>query len=415
MANISTGKTNSRRRSPVTTKTLVWLSLAFILIFRASETIRTSPQYVLEWTQDTPSKEALPSSQTSTPRFSADPISTAPEEAPPPPPIKPFDDKRAIFLISMGEKAANGTLVERFLWSARNIGKYNGWIILLTDAPHSRYDHLQLSNNNKNHDTNTVDDKFVILNPSLHENPPKPVFTFDAMNFKIYKTYVLEYLDRDSRFQNVELVYYLDVDIVFGNALQRFFDYLEREYEIKAGPQPKVWMFEGHEKRRKIPQGGQMILHRKAGSQTCLNEWRASMMTNFEDLADQSAMKRLIKSPERKCEFVLMKREARYIQFPETADIEDRVGFLQNHTRRVPKARDYYGSLVHFRNTALVMKDTSAEALEYYMRDIMGFQPGQPDEFGITTKVLMSTPKIKKLNTDTQVHLQSLSAKDSSN
>ncbi len=51
-----------------------------------------------------------------------------------------FDDSnRAIALISFGEAASESTLLERCILSIRRRGKFNGQVIVITDAPKDRY------------------------------------------------------------------------------------------------------------------------------------------------------------------------------------------------------------------------------------------------------------------------------------
>lgn len=50
------------------------------------------------------------------------------------------NSKRAIAMISFGESAAKSTLVERAVLSIRRRGKFNGQVVLITDAPEDRYD-----------------------------------------------------------------------------------------------------------------------------------------------------------------------------------------------------------------------------------------------------------------------------------
>jgi hypothetical protein len=62
--------------------------------------------------------------------------SLSPSPAPPP-------ERRAIFMISMGEAAASGKIVERSLLSIRRRGDWNGYVVLLPEATPGRYLPLQ--------------------------------------------------------------------------------------------------------------------------------------------------------------------------------------------------------------------------------------------------------------------------------
>ena len=52
------------------------------------------------------------------------------------------------------------------------------------------------------------------------------------MSYKRFKTYILDYIDEESKFDNVNLVYYFDIDIVVGAPLNTFFNYIESKYNI---------------------------------------------------------------------------------------------------------------------------------------------------------------------------------------
>jgi hypothetical protein len=103
------------------------------------------------------------------------------------------NNKRAIFLLSMGQEAAASTIVERSLLSIRRRGAYLGPVIVLTDSPVARYRSLT-----------SVDPNFIVLQP----RPQDWRWDLrDDMPYKRFKTYILEYLDRDARLTFVERVY----------------------------------------------------------------------------------------------------------------------------------------------------------------------------------------------------------------
>lgn len=118
---------------------------------------------------------------------------------------------RVIFIISMGKEASASKMVERFVWSARYRGEWRGYIVLLTDAPKSRYEGLS--------------HHFIVMNPQPnHFNGSFPL----DMPYKRFKTHLLEYVGMDPRLNPAKLVYYLDVDNIVGNSLPRMFEGLVR-------------------------------------------------------------------------------------------------------------------------------------------------------------------------------------------
>ena len=256
---------------------------------------------------------------------------------------------RAIFVISMGANAANTTLVERFVWSLRNIGNFTGWIILLTDAPTTRYHNLgtlttpatttasssfeagiskssasasssaaaSIRVDTKEAGTNNTNNqnKIIIVHPE-RKHQRKKKFRARAMNAKRYKTYLLEYIEHDRRLEEIELIYYLDVDIIFGKTIQPFFDEYEQKYHILQQQQQQhstisttnndttntnntsyIYFFEGNGSQE--IQGGQFILERRkkgknksVSSNYCLDRWRQFMYYNVTHryLKDQMSL-----------------------------------------------------------------------------------------------------------------------------
>ncbi|VEU40113.1 unnamed protein product [Pseudo-nitzschia multistriata] len=403
-------------------------------------------------------------------------------------------EKRAIVLISMGQKAENMSMVERFVWSARNIGKYKGWIILITDASYDRYADLKaavipseergqemdgLQNNpttlspslamkgegdnldadmmvttKEDSDQNAMENKFLVFRPKekrFAKITKHGRFTQSkSMNSKIFKTYILQYAKKEPLLDSVELFYYLDVDIVFGNNISPLFKGLEGIYdfglhttssEYNQSTNAQIHFFEGNGSQE--IQGGQIVLNRYR-SQPCLERWRelmqatrrerylkdqlsltvmldeqrarnsknASAASNHNHSAiiggtpstsqshigastdDKDKKKKKKKGPRPECDIVLMKKHPDWISFPELSDIRERSAQLLNATTTNTTATtSTYPTLLHFRNSAHVMKDVEEEHLERYMRDILGFSQHQADDLGIFRKMVMDKGK----------------------
>jgi lipopolysaccharide biosynthesis glycosyltransferase len=308
--------------------------------------------------------------------------------------------QRALVILCLGESAINSNYVERFVWSARNVGRFNGWIVLISDAPEDRYKELlDWTGNNK----------FTILRPE-EEHYIRHYAKGPAMVYKQFKTYVLQYLSKDSRLDEIELVYYLDVDIVFGNSVWPLFHDLERRYQIgssatnnnsnennQSSVAAKMWMFEGNYKQTKI-QGGQMILDRTT-SQPCLERFR-SLMDPKTTTIDQVLLMQMIDDQEKaartkdnsllKCEIVIMPQEERHIIFPTRKymkKIADRP--ITNVDHSDSKSYDSIPVLNHIKNTGADLKRLSPEDLEAYLRFVMRFEHGQEDVLGITAKTYL--------------------------
>jgi hypothetical protein len=310
--------------------------------------------------------------------------------------------QRALVILCLGESAINSNYVERFVWSARNVGKFPDWIVLISDAPEDRYKELfDWTGNNK----------FTILRPD-EEHYIRHYAKGPAMVYKQFKTYVLQYLSKDTRLDEVELVYYLDVDIVFGNSVWSLFHDLEQRYQIgssainnnnennQSSIAAKMWMFEGNSKHMKI-QGGQMILDR-ATSQPCLERLR-SLMDPETTTIDQVLLMQMLDDQEKvaetkddsllKCEIVIMPQEERHIIFP-TRTYMKKIADLpitnEDHTSNSNnKSYDSIPVLNHIKNTGGDLKKLSPEDLEAYLRYVMRFEHGQEDVLGITTKTYL--------------------------
>jgi lipopolysaccharide biosynthesis glycosyltransferase len=300
--------------------------------------------------------------------------------------------ERALFAISMGEKATETKIVERFVWSARHAGQYSGWIVVLSDANQGRYDSIH-----------NWTDNVIIMAPEKEDI--KNHYETSNMKYKRFKTLVLDYVSKDSRLDNVEIVYYLDVDIVFGNAVAPLFEGLEETYNIggdddNTKANGKMWMFHGNDEKWPI-QGGQMILHRHK-SQACQAKWRDLfdresttelakdqwlLMEMFQE--QQEAAKQGMYS-ELACEIEIMSQKG-YIDFPRMNELKRKNNLLRKGKRHYGDFK--YSPLVHLRNDGSTMSLSNKET-KYFMRDLLRFTHGQNDTLGISKKALMEvTPR----------------------
>jgi hypothetical protein len=308
------------------------------------------------------------------------------------------DIERAMFVISMGKKAAQTKTIERFVYSAREIGKYSGWIVVLTDAFPGRYDGM-----------NNWTEKVIIMEPKKEDTKD---FKVQNMIYKRFKTHAIEYMDRDPRLDHVELVYYLDADIVFGDNMNKAFNGLETSYGIgRLGANStnttslgrgKMWMFKGNSEKWLI-QGGQIILDRYK-SQPCLERWRKGfdeeesvkmgkdqyLLMAIKREMDEARNTTLLQPQSKnitalECEIVMMEQSP-YIEFPTVPNIRKRSGSL----RKKPTRHYDYSPMVHVRNDGgtATMKDKN---IKPYMANLLRFGKKQKDHLGILKKVRMET------------------------
>ena len=177
----------------------------------------------------------------------------------------PADPSFAIGLIALGDVTAKSVrVVERCVQSIRRRGLYFGTIVIVTDAKQSRFKSLT-----------EVDSNIIIIDVESRPN---------GMLSKRYKTELLDLLDGKKSLEEVELLLYMDVDIVIAEPLQSFIHYVQSMATMLDQPsnrnQPSyMLMFEeqGAAPERKfgntVYHGGVLGLSRTK-SRTCLLEWQ---------------------------------------------------------------------------------------------------------------------------------------------
>jgi len=234
-------------------------------------------------------------------------------------PADQLDNKRAIVAVSMGVSASQSKIVERFVWSARQRGNFTGWIVILTDAPAVRYANLT--------DAYHGGDRVVVMNPFFEHYGQQ--YKSPDMVYKRFKTMVLQYMNLDQRMNSVELVYYLDIDIVFSAPVAPMFVDLERKYKIghyhrkwSGKPRSRIYMFENEKPEYKV-QGGQFVLERKY-SQPCLNRWQFYMNRDKNQPKDQVFLNKMVLETyvKSRCEIVSM-AHGKFISFPNRTHMEE--------------------------------------------------------------------------------------------
>jgi len=250
-----------------------------------------------------------------------------------------FDESHAIFLISFGEEAAQSTLVERCVLSLRRRGSWAGYIIVLTDAPHARYQ-------------NEWDDNVIVMHPldqHLNAADGTPMkFTRDntSLKSKRFKTFIIDYVGMDERLDEVELIYYLDIDIMAGDAMHNLFNEIEERYgvspEMRSGGMSKMYFFTPLSKEWPL-QGGTFIVERRS-ARHCLELWREEIdgMVRLGRGRDQDALRtvfnRIRSGEESKCELVRM-------------DNENLITFPTPRTFNKLVRQSSYNSLIHISNS----------------------------------------------------------------
>ena len=229
---------------------------------------------------------------------------------------KQFDITHAIFLISFGDEAAKSTLAERCILSLRRRGAWDGYVVLLTDAPPERYQ-------------DEWDENVIVMHPlEKHLNLADGAhleFTKDNLSLKSkrFKTFIIDYVGMDKRLDSVELIYYLDIDIMAGDTMVDLFSGLESKYEVsreeRDGGLSKLYFFTPLSDEWPL-QGGTFIVERRS-SRHCLELWRKEIddMTVSGRGRDQDGLRniyqRVQSGEEANCELVRMNND-NFISFP---------------------------------------------------------------------------------------------------
>lgn len=256
---------------------------------------------------------------------------------------------RAIALLSMGPDAADSTLVERCVISIRKRGRFFGPILLITDAPVDRY----------NNSLASQDWNLVVLQPLVSDW--KWELKRD-MPYKRFKTYLLTFFTRDPRLHSVQSVFYLDIDIVVGQPLLPWFEYVEQRYFLPNSHQTTndvsssvMILFEGNSSPL---QSGQFFMKR-GHSEGCLERWRYHIDTHPKVHKDQASLtlmweEQQQQQPQRgiagNCTLIRMQQEP-YLQFLSTKEMSRLQNGGGGGGDAAASSSFNYPTLMHIKNT----------------------------------------------------------------
>lgn len=242
------------------------------------------------------------------------------------------DDDRAIYLISMGEKAEDISLLQRCLISIRRKGNWRGYVIVLTNV---KYQSMYREKLGRIDSYLYGDDSHIIaLHPTMDHlidiaNNAKR----DSMKIKRFKTRALDVLDQDSRLAKVRMLIYLDIDIVVGRDMDAFLDYARTHYKYGLGgatsgdndmeveaaveteEESRIYLFEDNH----MPLHGGITLVERGSSEYCLEKWRAEQDKNPKQAYDQVALLHIWNQNQKgdtKCRVVQMERTGKHLVFP---------------------------------------------------------------------------------------------------
>eukprot|EP00970_Alexandrium_tamarense_P009191 scaffold1813_cov185-Alexandrium_tamarense.AAC.6 len=196
--------------------------------------------------------------------------------------------------------------------SLRRRGKWSGYIIVLTDSPPDRYNDVW-------------DDRVIVMHPfpKHYQSDDGTQMQYTSENtsliYKRFKTYMLDYVDSEPRLDSVQLVYYLDIDIMVGNTVKSLISDVESKYNVLQSNgdlserRSRLYFFTPFSTQWPL-QGGTFIVERKT-SRHCLELWRREIeeMTRTGRGRDQDALRKIYQriqsGEETKCELVRMENE----------------------------------------------------------------------------------------------------------
>ena len=270
---------------------------------------------------------------------------------------------RAIYLVSMGEKADDISLVQRCLISIRRKGNWRGYVVVLTNVKFQQMYQEKLGKIDTYLYGN--DSHIIALHPTFEQL--KDTLTKakrDSMKIKRFKTRALDVLEQDPRLDAVRLVIYMDIDIVVGRDLNSFLRQTEKTYGLgdmksEHHSESKLYLFED----RNMPlHGGVMVMERN-NSELCLEHWRNEQDTNPRQAFDQVALLHMYnqnqkqKGEDARCKVVQMQR-GKHLAFPTE-------GYM---TGKLKKSNPSFQTFVHVTNNQRAGKISAGVQTEFFVK-----------------------------------------------
>ena len=144
------------------------------------------------------------------------------------------------------------------------------------------------------------------------------------MKFKRFKTLLLEYIDQIPELDDVEWVYYMDIDVMMGAPLAEMLQSIEETYQIgEEDPSDqisKLYMFKNTpEARMKFVANSGFIIMNRVKSRHCLDLWRMEIDSNPRAEFDQTSLNAIARKSrlgkEVECQLVSMELE-NFVSYP---------------------------------------------------------------------------------------------------
>eukprot|EP00977_Amphora_coffeiformis_P019277 scaffold7106_cov279-Amphora_coffeaeformis.AAC.4 len=269
-----------------------------------------------------------------------------------------------LVLIAFG-KASETFIADRALESIRGAGKYDGYVLIITDAPEGRYENPDDPRLFVHHDS-IPDELQRATVAATSKEESKKLDALHKLAYKRFKTQSIELIEKIPALDTVEHVVYMDMDIVIGQELNLFMHYAAEAHRIitenpiqhsilHAFPQP------GRRKGEEF-HSGVLVLHR-SHSKACLHAWQA-LIVSGDFMRDQPALGQVYRNPQDyNCQIYPLDGQA-FLLFPTLDDM------IQNRTK----------TFVHVTNThrAKIIDD---KIQEDYFRNVIGVQHTESNDF----------------------------------
>ena len=195
-----------------------------------------------------------------------------------------------------------------------------------------------------------------------HTNNNSFVTIFAAvMKYKRFKTLTLEYMKKLPKLDNVDWVYYMDIDIMMGAPFDDLVNGLNEKYGIENtssdgendSPVSKLYMFKDPHATKFALNSGFIGMNRHT-SERCLDVWREEMDSHPDAYFDQTTVNEIVNNRQDECEMVGMKHW-QFLSYP---------GSDKSLDDMMRKSK--FSHLIHIFNSCFA-KRMSAETMEKFV------------------------------------------------
>ena len=176
-----------------------------------------------------------------------------------------------------------------------------------------------------------------------------------ALKYKRFKTLVLDYIDLVPELDDIDWVYYLDIDVLMGAPFHNLLHNLEEKYSIGSDSEDgenededkelvsKLYVFKDHGDATSVVGNSGFIIMNRRTSGYCLDLWRTEIDDHPEARFDQASLTTVAlmddSEKEMQCQVIPMEREE-FISYP-----------VRSYTLQNMMAESSYTPLIHILNS----------------------------------------------------------------